>query len=304
MTAAPGPSAALTALILSGLPPDRFMFAGFLPPRSAARRRTLAQWAALEATLIFFEGPSRLAASLADMAEILGDAGGRGGARTDQATRGNPPRSRSTRWPGIIANSGPPRGEAVIVIGPPEAAPVPAADEIDQRLRVLLGGHSLRDAVALLADQTGMARRTLYERALALTREEPEQGSMKTAARTRLRRQRARRRGDLAEFLCRVHLRLRLWRIVARDWRCPAGEIDIIARRGPVLAIIEVKARATAADAASAVSPRQRRRIARAASAFLLARPELAGLTVRFDVMLVEKLRAPRHLPGVWRADE
>ena len=132
---------------------------------------------------------------------------------------------------------------------------------------------------------------------------------MKTAPRTqaerqRVRRQRARRRGDLAEFLCRCQLRLCGWRILARDWRCPAGEIDIVARRGKVLAIIEVKARATAADAASAIAPRQRRRIARAASAFLLARPELAGLSVRFDVMLVAKLRAPRHLPGVWRADE
>ncbi|MGD9615837.1 MAG: YraN family protein [Alphaproteobacteria bacterium] len=126
---------------------------------------------------------------------------------------------------------------------------------------------------------------------------------MKTAARTRLGRQRARRRGDFAEFLCRVHLRLRLWRVVARDWRCPAGEIDIVARRGTVLAIIEVKSRATAADAISAIAPRQRRRIARAASAFLVTRPELAGLTVRFDVMLVAGLRVPCHLPGVWRAD-
>jgi putative endonuclease len=127
---------------------------------------------------------------------------------------------------------------------------------------------------------------------------------MRTAGSDRLRRQRARRRGDLAEFFCRCNLRLRLWRIVARDWRCPAGEIDIVARRGKVLAIIEVKARGTAAEAASAVARRQRRRIARATSAFLLARPELAGLTVRFDVMLVAGLRAPRHLPGVWRADE
>jgi putative endonuclease len=127
---------------------------------------------------------------------------------------------------------------------------------------------------------------------------------MKTAARARLRRQRARRRGDLAEFLCRVHLRLRGWRIIARDWRCPAGEIDIVARRGTVLAIIEVKARATAADAVSAIAPRQRRRIARATSAFLLTRPELARLTVRFDVMLVAGLRAPRHLPDAWRTDE
>ena len=127
---------------------------------------------------------------------------------------------------------------------------------------------------------------------------------MKTLAHARRQRQRARRRGNLAEFLCRCHLRLRLWRIVARDWRCPAGEIDIVARRGKVLAFIEVKARGTAADALSAIAPRQRRRIARAASAFLLTRPELAALTVRFDVMLVAKLRPPRHLRGAWRADE
>lgn len=127
---------------------------------------------------------------------------------------------------------------------------------------------------------------------------------MKSTASQRLKRQRARRRGDLAEFVCRVHLRLRGWRIVARDWRCPAGEIDIVARRGNVLAIIEVKARATAADAVFAVAPRQRRRIARATSAFLLARPELAALTVRFDAMLVAPRRFPRHLQGVWRADE
>ena len=73
VTAVPGPSAALTALILSGLPPEVFLFAGFLPPRSGARRRMLAQWAKLVATLVFFEGPSRLAASLSDMAEILSD---------------------------------------------------------------------------------------------------------------------------------------------------------------------------------------------------------------------------------------
>src|SRR3954465_9747836 len=99
---------------------------------------------------------------------------------------------------------------------------------------------------------------------------------MKTAAHTRLRRQRAQRRGDLAEFLCRVHLRLRGWRIVARDWRCPAGEIDILAPRGKLLGMTEVKAPAPAAEAAAAVAPRQRRRIARAAAAFLAARPELA----------------------------
>ena len=117
-------------------------------------------------------------------------------------------------------------------------------------------------------------------------------------------RGRAQRRGRLAEFLCRWHLRLHGWRIVAADWRCPSGEIDILARRGGVLAIIEVKTRSDLAAAAAAVLPRQRRRIARAASAFLLARPDLAKLAPRFDVMLVAPLRPPRHLRDAWRIED
>jgi len=116
-------------------------------------------------------------------------------------------------------------------------------------------------------------------------------------------RQRAQHRGRLAEWLCLWHLRLRGWRIVARGWRCPSGEIDILARRGKVLAIIEVKSRSGMTAAASAPAPRQRRRIARAAEAFLLARPDLAGLDLRFDLMLVAPLRLPRHWRGAWRAD-
>ncbi len=175
VTAAPGPSAALTALILSGLPPDKFLFAGFLPPRAAARRRALTQWAALDATLIFFEGPSRLAAALADMVEILG-------AREAAIARELTKRHEETRRAPLDAlarhyrEAGPPRGEAVIVVGPPAAAPVAVEDDIEARLRGLLAAHSLRDAVALLAEETGVARRALYERALALTHEKPEQG--------------------------------------------------------------------------------------------------------------------------------
>jgi putative endonuclease len=118
------------------------------------------------------------------------------------------------------------------------------------------------------------------------------------------RRQQARRRGRLAELMCRWHLRLRGWRIVARDWRCPSGEIDIVARRGGVLAVVEVKLRGDLESAAAALSPRQRRRIARAAAAFLAARPDLAALALRFDVMTVAPLRPPRHLEGAWQSDE
>jgi putative endonuclease len=117
-------------------------------------------------------------------------------------------------------------------------------------------------------------------------------------------RHQAERRGRLAERVCRWHLRLRGWRIVAADWRCPSGEIDIVARRRGVLAIVEVKARPDLDLAAAAILPRQRKRISRAAAAFLSARPELAEMTLRFDVMLVAPLRMPRHLPNAWRMDE
>jgi putative endonuclease len=117
------------------------------------------------------------------------------------------------------------------------------------------------------------------------------------------RRRRAHHRGRLAEWLCLWHLRLRGWRIVAQGWRCPSGEIDIIARRGRVLAVIEVKARREAGAAAEALLPRQKRRIARAAEAFLLSRPDLAELGLRFDLMLVTRSRLPHHWQGAWRTD-
>src|SRR5207302_5929257 len=116
------------------------------------------------------------------------------------------------------------------------------------------------------------AQRTLSPGACSAERED-----LKPASGSRvLARQRAQRRGRLAEWMCLWHLRLRGWRIVARDWRCPSGEIDILARRGKVLAVIEVKSRGELVAAASALAPRQRRRIVRAAEAFLTQRSDLA----------------------------
>jgi 16S rRNA (cytidine1402-2'-O)-methyltransferase len=170
VSGAPGPCAAIAALILSGLPPDAFLFAGFLPPRQSARRRALAAWQNLPATLIFYEGPSRLAASLADMAEILGD---REAAVARELTKRHEElrRGRLRILAGHYRAAGPPRGEAVVVVGPP-AADEPAAAlseaEIDRRLSDSLGRSSLRDAVAEISGQTGLARRDVYRRALAL----------------------------------------------------------------------------------------------------------------------------------------
>ncbi len=167
VTAAPGPSAALSALVLSGLPPDIFLFAGFLPSRAQARRRALANWPHLAATLIFFEGRSRLAASLADMALILGE---RSAAVARELTKRHEEIRRGTlsALAEHYRSTGAPKGEAVIVVGPPEVAAEVTAGDLDHRLRVLLSGQSLRDAVAQLAAETGIARRQLYERALGL----------------------------------------------------------------------------------------------------------------------------------------
>jgi 16S rRNA (cytidine1402-2'-O)-methyltransferase len=167
VTAAPGPSAALTSLTLSGLPPDTFLFAGFLPPRSAARRRGLAAWEGLTATLIFFEGPSRLASALTDMAEVLGD---RPAAVARELTKRHEEvrRGRLSELADHFRNGAPPRGEVAIVVGPPEPL-IPTSDaDLDDRLRGMLRTQSLRDAVAALAAETGIPRRRLYKRALAL----------------------------------------------------------------------------------------------------------------------------------------
>jgi putative endonuclease len=115
------------------------------------------------------------------------------------------------------------------------------------------------------------------------------------------RRRRAFRRGHVAELKCLWHLRLHGWRILARRFRVPSGEIDLIARRGRVLAAIEVKARDSLAAAAHALAPQQRRRVARALDHFLALRPELARLDIRFDVMLVTPGRWPRHIADAWR---
>lgn len=119
-------------------------------------------------------------------------------------------------------------------------------------------------------------------------------------------RQRARRRGRWSETLCVWHLRLRGWTIMARGFTVGrgsgAGEVDIIARRGALLIFVEVKARADWGQAAEAVGDRQRRRITRAAEAFLAAHPDLADAPIRFDAMLVTPGRWPVHLIDAWRA--
>ena len=114
----------------------------------------------------------------------------------------------------------------------------------------------------------------------------------------------AERHGRRSETLAALLLRLKGYRILARRIRTPLGEIDLIALspRGAVC-FVEVKARASARDAVESVSARQRERIARAAQAYLAARPKLSGRAMRFDMVTVARGGLPRHLPGAWRPE-
>lgn len=116
------------------------------------------------------------------------------------------------------------------------------------------------------------------------------------------KRRRARRAGLRAETAAVWFLRCKGYRIVAKNLRTPVGEIDIAVRRGDTLAIVEVKRRPDAGDLGSAVTPAQQRRLVNAAGWLLSARPGLARLTVRFDVVLVTPGRLPLHLPNAWQA--
>lgn len=114
-------------------------------------------------------------------------------------------------------------------------------------------------------------------------------------------------RGARAETVAAWWLRLKGFRVLARGFRVGrgtgAGEVDIVARRGRLVAFVEVKARPTLAQAAEAVLPAQRTRIARAAEAFLARHPGLSDCSVRFDTVLVAPGRLPRHISDAWRMD-
>lgn len=172
VSAVPGPNAALLALTLSGLPPQPFLFLGFLPPKEAARRAALARLAAAEqaglaATLLFYEAPHRLAATLADLALLLGPrpaAVARELSKRFEEVVRAPLDQLAARYAAT-----PPRGEITLVVGPKAAGPA-QLPELDAQLRTALAEHSLKRAVAEVTAATGQPRRVVYARALALGR--------------------------------------------------------------------------------------------------------------------------------------
>ncbi|MGR0221890.1 16S rRNA (cytidine(1402)-2'-O)-methyltransferase [Agromyces sp. ZXT2-6] len=169
VTAIPGPSAVITALAVSGLPTDRFAFEGFLPRKSGERMRRLAELAADRRTLVFFEAPSRLAASLESLAEAFG--GSRPAAVCRELTKLHEevrrgPLAELAEWA-----AGGVRGEICIVVGGAgEAAPVDEGEAVARVVGLAASGTRLKDAASIVAAETGLGRRDLYEAALAARR--------------------------------------------------------------------------------------------------------------------------------------
>ena len=161
----PGASALLAGLSAAGLPTDRFLFAGFPPPKSAARRTFLEELAPIRATLVFFEGGSRLAASLTDMAAVFG------------VREGVVCRELTKLYETIVRGPLPelaadpqfeaPKGELVILVGPGQAAEATAGD-IDTALADALTRLRPAEAAAEVAKALGLPRRDVYQRAMAL----------------------------------------------------------------------------------------------------------------------------------------
>jgi putative endonuclease len=116
-------------------------------------------------------------------------------------------------------------------------------------------------------------------------------------------RRAAERRGRRADAHAAWLLRLKGYRVLARRYRCPAGEIDIVARRGALIATVEVKVRADLDAAAFVIDAQQRARIARASEHFLAANPAYSNHAIRFDAILAAPGRWPRHIPDAWRID-
>lgn len=168
VTAVPGPSAGVMALAISGLPTDRYFFQGFLPAKARARQQVLAELAAVPATLVLFESPHRLAASLADAAAILGP---RPAAIARELTKLHEEVRRGTldQLAADLAGEPAPKGEIVVVIAPPESASETIdAAALDALLTAALAEHGASRAAALIAERTGRPRGVLYQRLLEL----------------------------------------------------------------------------------------------------------------------------------------
>ena len=166
VTSLPGPSAAIMALTMAGIPTDRFLFAGFLPSKAKAREDALRALAGLDATLVFYETGPRLVASLEAMAELLS---GREIAVARELTKAfEECRTGTAQELADHYTAHPPKGEIVLLAGPPPEQGPPDDDVVEDALRAALQDMSPSQAAGFVAKAHGLDRKTLYARALEL----------------------------------------------------------------------------------------------------------------------------------------
>ena len=167
VTAAPGPSATLTALVLSGLPTNQFFFQGFLPSKTGARQKVLDKISTVPGTLIFLESAKRLAASLADMRSVLGN---RPAAVCRELTKFYEEIRRGDldELAAHYDEAGAPKGEITLCVGPPLVTPPPSDEALDTMLKEALKSQTVKEIATHFAKTTGLPKRFLYNRALFL----------------------------------------------------------------------------------------------------------------------------------------
>ena len=174
--AVPGPNAAIQALVLSGLPLDRFVFEGFLPRKTGARAARLAELATEQRTLIFYVSPHRAADDVAAIAEAFGD---RPAALARELTKLHEEVRRAplSTLAAHLRDHGV-RGEITLVVGGAAAAPPPDATDAAERVaRLVAGGMSQKDAIATVSGSSGLPRRTVYQAVLDAAQSPPADGS-------------------------------------------------------------------------------------------------------------------------------
>ncbi|HKQ11085.1 MAG TPA: 16S rRNA (cytidine(1402)-2'-O)-methyltransferase, partial [Rhizomicrobium sp.] len=167
IVALPGPSAVLAGLTLSGLPTDRFLFAGFLPSKAGMRKSMLEELGGVRATLVFFESAQRLEDSLPALAEVLGD---RQAVVARELTKLHEEvrRGRLRELAAHYAKAGAPKGEVTLLVAPPDVAASPGSARIDAALKAALAFMPVKAAAEMIAGLTDGSRTALYARALEL----------------------------------------------------------------------------------------------------------------------------------------
>ena len=287
----PGASAVLTALTASGLPSDAFLFAGFLPVKGGQRRARLEALKTVPATLVFFKSPRRLADYACRDGGCSRRSAGGGRSRADQGVRGDAARFACLAGRALCAGAD--------TQGRDRCLRRPAG----RRNRPCRGGRGSPSVIVSRrnAGLEGCRRGRAHDRpgeALALS--PPARAAGRVRVRDQAERREAYRRGHRGEWLAAAALLVKGFRIVARRYRTRLGEIDLIARRGNLVLIVEVKVRPTLAEAMEAIARESEWRIEGAADLWLARQPDFSRLSMRFDMVAVLPRRWPVHVQNVF----